>query len=293
MGARPVAFIYLIWGAVCSGLYHVLNTLPPDIHLGFDYLSIGICLYALIIINEIYLVRIEPLFKASRRLRMAWLAAVVLVWLAGYLFCAATGYQSNLLTGTLTVTLILFACILGTLLASHLKRPAEIAAVGVIAGLADMFSVFKGPTRGFSENIADYYEGGMTGLPPFVDFILVKVPMPGQGAFMPLFGITDWIILAFLAAAANKFKLDDNILGGARSRTSPKFLLLPAACAGLIAAVIFARAFGTFIPALPFAVAIYLGIMMIKYPEIRRLTRAEIVPMAGISALLIALMFLL
>ncbi|WDP90499.1 MAG: hypothetical protein HUN04_12670 [Desulfobacter sp.] len=293
MAAGPVALIYLIWGAVCSGLYLAWGMLPAEVPRGFDYLSICICLYAAVMVTEVYLVRLEPRFRARHSLRMAWLAAVVLVFLGGYLFTALTGYRSNLLFGILTITLIFFACILGGWLASHLKRPAEIVAVGVTAGLADMFSVFKGPTKVLSQSIAGYYEGGMQGFPPFVDFVLVKVPMPGQKAFMPLFGITDWILLAFLAAAACKFKLNDNLLGGSRTWDSPKFFLLPAACVGLAAAILLARETRIFLPALPFAVTVYLCFMMVRYPQMRQMKKAEILPMVGVSALLISLMIFL
>ncbi len=288
---KPLAGICLIWGLVALGLYGVGRVLPGEAFRGGEYVSIGVCLYSASLIMQIYLVRIEPRFNTRHNQRTAWLAAMFMLFLAEYSLAAA-GHRSNFLTGSLTLILILFACILGAWLASHLRRPAEIVAVGVTAGLADVFSVFKGPTKVLSENIADYYEGGMQGLPPLVDFVLVKIPMPGQTVFMPVFGITDWIVIVFLSAAALKFNMRDNIFGRSMSGTMPVLVFFPAACAGLAVALFFARESRIFLPALPFAVIVYLIFMLSKYPEMRRLTKAELVPMIGVSALLICLMLL-
>jgi len=53
----------------------------------------------------------------------------------------------------------------------------------------------------------------MLGAPPFVDYLLVKIAMPGFEALMPVFGISDWIIIAFLSAATCKFNMNDNLIG--------------------------------------------------------------------------------
>jgi len=289
---KPLAVICLIWGLASLGLYGAGRVLPGEVFRVFDYVSIGVCLYSASIIMQIYLTRIEPRFSIRHALRTVWLLTVVVIFITAYSLAAA-GVRSNLLTGSLTLTLILFACILGAWLASHLKRPAEIVAVGVTAGLADLFSVFKGPTKVLSESIADYYEGGMQGLPPLVDFVLVKIPMPGQKAFMPVFGITDWIIIAFFSAAAFKFNMRDNIFGKPMEGTIPVLAFFPVTCTGLAVAIFFAREARIFLPALPFAVIVYLIFMLVKYPEMRRFTKAELVPMIGVSALLICLMILM
>lgn len=286
---KPAAAICLIWGLVSLGLYGAGRVLPHGAFRVFEYITIGICLYSASVMLQIYLIGIEPRFSNRRSLRLVWLFAVVVIFIIVYSLAAA-GVRSNFLTGGLTLALIFFACIVGAWLANHLTRPPEIVAVGITAGLADLFSVFKGPTKVFSENIADYYDGGMQGLPPLVDFVLVKIPMTGHEAFMPVFGITDWIVVAFLSAAALKFNMRDNIFGKSIRGSIPEFFFFPATCAGLAVAVFFARETRIFLPALPFAVIVYLIFMLVKYPEMRRLTKAELVPMIGVSAVLIGLM---
>ena len=278
---RPLVAVCLTWGLVCAGLHLAWRVFPVLPAGGFDYISIGVSLYAAAWMTRVYLTRIEPLWGKRRFFRVKWLGGVLAVWLSVY-GTAAAGLASNWLAGTQTLVLILLSCMAGAWLAGCLKRPPETVALAVTAGLADMFSIAKGPTKVFSEQIAGYYRGGMEGMPPLVDFIMIKLPMPGQLSFMPVFGATDWVIVAFLSAAAFRFNMTDNLLPGRA--------YFPVACAGLLAAVVLAREFSLFLPALPFTVAVYLLFMLSRYPAMRRLTRAEILPMIGVSAVLIGLM---
>jgi len=135
----------------------------------------------------------------------------------------------------------------------------------------------------------------MAGTPPFVDFLLVKIPLSESDVFVPLFGVSDWIIIVFLIAAAKKFNMNDNTIGrGIGSvKKSPRVLFFPIAAAGLCFAIVVARVGNLFIPALPFVVVLYLCFMLIRYPEMRKLTKAELVPMAAFSVVIISLMVLI
>jgi hypothetical protein len=105
------------------------------------------------------------------------------------------------------------------------KRPAEIIPLGVVAALADLFSMLSGPTKHMAEEISTYYVSGMEGIPPFVDSLLIKIPLLGAGTLVPLFGVSDWIIVVFLTAAANKFEL--NIILDYAGEMQKKVLEIP------------------------------------------------------------------
>jgi hypothetical protein len=128
----------------------------------------------------------------------------------------------------------------------------------------------------------------MEGPVPFVDFFLVKFPQPGHDLFMPVFGISDWVIVVLLSAAAARFKLNDNILDGLGHR-SFRHLFFPVAGLGLALAIASAWLLNCYLPGLPFVSFFFLGVMGIKYRQIRQLTRSEIRPTAIIFLLIIGL----
>ena len=112
--------------------------------------------------------------------RLVCFSALLLIFWTGYGIVVFTGIKNNYITGVLTANLIVFAAVFGNWLASPLKRPAELVPLCLVVALSDIFSVFAGPTKQFAGTISQYYEGGMEGIPPLVDFILVKMPLPGQ-----------------------------------------------------------------------------------------------------------------
>lgn len=48
---------------------------------------------------------------------------------------------------------------------------------------------------------------------PLADILVLKISVPGQENLLPVFGVADWIIVAFRAASVAKFNLNDNIAG--------------------------------------------------------------------------------
>ena len=205
------------------------------------------------------------------------------------------GLKSNFITVLSTATLVLFACVAGHWLVIPLKRPAEFIPIGFVVALSDMFSVFMGPTRKFAENISDYYREGMTGPVPLVDFFLVKMPMPGNDYFMPVFGITDWIVVALLSAGALRFGLNDNIfsLAGSQQAKNISRAFFPVAGVGLVLSIMAARSMNLYLPALPFIVIVFLSAMAAKYPAVRKLGPEEIRAMIFVGALIGVLMSVL
>jgi len=294
---KPVFVIYLTWCLVSLSLFY-LGLILPDNELTSQLLepvSIAVFIFLASFITLFFMIHIEEHIKESTSIRLALLLPIFFFFISGYSFVTLTGNKSNILSCLSTANLIIFACIIGNWMIIPLKRPAEIVPLCVVVAFSDLFSVLAGPTKHLAENISEYYNGGMQGAPPFVDYLLVKIAMPGLEALVPVFGISDWIIIVFLSAATCKFNMNDNLIGKSISEIKKTSVLLffPIASAGLLASILIARVANIFIPALPFVVIVFLGFMMIKYPEMRKLTKAELVPMVVFSGILIALMIVI
>jgi hypothetical protein len=287
---KPAVTIYLIWCIVSLSFFYLGFFLPENelIIKVFEPVSIIVFILLASFLTMFFMTHIEKHIKENTSIRFTLLLFVFLVFISNYGFVVLTLNKNSFLNALSIANLLFFACIVGSWITLPLKRPAEIVPVCVVVAFADLFSVFTGPTKHFAGSISEYYKGGMQEAPPFVDFLLVKIAVPGFKILMPVFGISDWIIISFLSAAAVKFNMNDNIFA-----KFPGFLFLPVAAAGLIVSIIIARVADVFIPALPSVVIVFLGFMMIKYPEMRRLEKAELVPMLIFSGILMLLMIII
>ncbi|NWH03695.1 hypothetical protein [Desulfobacter latus] len=238
--------------------------------------------------TRIYQRRIEPAIGTNATRRLSWIGGGTLIFIVLCLLESRAGLKSNIITALSTATLVLLACVAGHWLAGHLKRPSEFIPIGVAVALSDIFSVVSGPTRTFAANISDYYREGMTGAAPLVDFFLVKMPMSGNDYFMPVFGITDWVVVALLSAGALRFRMNDNLfsLAGSTRAQNKSRAFFPVAGIGLIISIVAARSMHLYLPALPFIVIGFLGVMAAKYPAVRKLRPDEIRAMILVSALI-------
>jgi hypothetical protein len=157
--------------------------------------------------------------------------------------------------------------------------------------LVDGASVLAGPTRRIAESIETYYKGGMTGPLPAGDALLVKSAFWGSEHLLPLFGVSDWIMVVFLTAAALKFDLADNLAPtplGAMARRGRTALFFPVAAAGLTLAVWVAQFSGRPLPALPLVALAHLGWCLLRYPHTRRLSAGDrrlLLGLLGVAAL--------
>lgn len=290
---KPAVVIYLIWCFVSLSFFYLGQMLPGNALTSqlLEPVSIAVFIFLASFITMVFYIHIEKHIKENTSIRLVWLLVTFFFFISDYGFARLTGNKSNLLNCLSTANLIFFACLIGNWMTIPVKRPAEIVPLCFVVAFSDLFSVFAGPTKHLAQNISEYYKGGMQGAPPFVDYLLVKIALPGVEVLVPIFGISDWIIIAFLSAAACKFNMNDNLIGkGPELKTSLVFLFFPIASAGLIVSILIARQANLFIPALPVVVIIFLGFMMIKYPEMRKLTKAELVPMVVFSGIMIALM---
>lgn len=300
-GLSFLAGMYGAWVAVSFAVYGISRLLPQDIMVDPRLSSLlfsAAALFFLVVgfqLNSIYLVFAESVFKDRLKARLLCLAAVVAA--AGLMFLAARHWLivSPFFYMIYTANLIVFANLLGVWIITPLKREAEIIMVCVVMAIADLFSMLRGPTREIVEVVKAYYQGDMAGPPPAADFLLVKIPAFGLDHLQPLFGVSDWIIIVFLSAAAARFRINDNLAGRGpfemieAGRVSFYF---PLAGAGLAAALFAAMLLNRFVPALPVIAACFAVFVLIRYPAARQLRRSDWLVLGVFCGIMLALLLL-
>lgn len=158
-----------------------------------------------------------------------------------------------LLSAIKSSLLLLIATITGAALARYIQRLWEIVPVCIVMTLADFASWLYGPTAGFSQQIQQYYLAP-EGPPPLVDMVLVKLAFPGSAGLAPVFGVSDWIMVVFFAIVANRYAVNDNLIGSAGEALARRGRIgryLPVSVLALFLAIVLAQTTGLFIPALP------------------------------------------
>ena len=204
---------------------------------------------------------LEPEHR-SRGFYLFWLLGLVgLIWLAN----RQPVVDSWSLSGAPASGLLLFTgALIGVALARYVKRLWEVLPLSLVMMLADFSSWAVGPTAEFAREIEAHYLEPV-GPPPVIDMVLVKFSYPGAPGLVPVFGVSDWIMVVFFAAVARRYRINDNLFGPPPSGHYPDRLCgryLPVAVVALFAAIMFAHASGSFIPALPlialFVIAFYL-----------------------------------
>ncbi len=166
-----------------------------------------------------------------------------------------------LLTALKSGLLLLTATVIGTALARYVRRLWEIIPVCIVMTLADFASWRYGPTGDFAKEIRRYYLAP-EGPPPLIDMVLVKLALPGATGMIPIFGISDWIMVAFFVAVARRYDINDNLAGPpgyALARQGRIGRYLPVPGVALFVAVLLAQTTGHFIPALPLIALVMLG----------------------------------
>jgi hypothetical protein len=180
------------------------------------------------------------------------------IWLINQL--APIGVWLPLLSVIKSGLLLLVATITGAAMARYVHRLWEIVPVCIVMTLADFASWLYGPTAGFTQQIQQYYLAP-EGPPPLIDMVLVKLAFPGSVGLAPVFGISDWIMVVFFAIVANRYEVNDNLVGPfgetiARQGRIGRYL--PVSVVALFIAIVLAQTTGLFIPALPLIALIML-----------------------------------
>jgi len=220
----------------------------------------------------------EPFFVRFPGLRRLMVLGSLTLGASLALLLRHTEFHREVFFVLASANLVVFALILGNFLVSGLNRPAELVPVCIVMSVADLLSVFAGPSKQMIEGLDLFYRDGRVGTVPWSDFLLVKIVVPGIDHLLPVFGVADVVILAFLIAAAHKFRLDDNLLGRGLDETAGWRSMVrwfPASGAGLAFALLVAHGFNVFLPALPLIALFFLGYTLPRHPKMRLLRRIE------------------
>lgn len=173
-----------------------------------------------------------------------------------------------------TLAVIAAALGVGQWLGNHLERPAHLLPLCVALSLADIYSVWNGPTKHIAEKIMSYQSeatgalasGGVAAMErvraPLASFFVAHLPAPGQGIAVPVLGIGDFVALAFLLRSAWRFGLGP-------------LSLLGSALAGTALALSLSQMLALPLPALPFISVACLGWLWLRQPRVRELRRSE------------------
>jgi hypothetical protein len=276
----PAGGIFFFFSLASLGLL----TIGPSAWAATRVAALVVPLFALLFIAflsmacAIFTLYQEPLFIRFPGLRRGMVAGS-LILAAGLVLLVRYGGVSPQVPWVLaSANLIVLALLLGNFLASGLNRPAELVPACVVMSVADLLSVFSGPSSRMIEGIDVFYRDGQVGPVPWADFLLVKMAVPGVDHLVPVFGVADVVILAFLTAAAHKFGLNDNLLGrglGQAKEGRGVALRFPAAGGGLALGVLAAHGLGMFLPALPLIALFFLACTVPRHAQMRLLGKVE------------------
>ncbi len=242
-----------------------------------------------------FAIYLEPVFRGARALRIGFLLATLVIGCGLYLYSSQAGPAPAWAACFGSANLLVAAMLLGTWMVEALKRPAELVLVCVVMSLADLFSVLKGPTREIVQGLESYYHSGMKGPAPIGEYLLVKVAVPGFSLPVPVFGVADWVIVAFLSSASMKFGMNDNLAGTsltAMAQGKKPGLFFPVGALGLLLAMLLAQGFNLPLPALPIMAAVFLTFILTRYPRARNLAGSDWYILLGASGLLAGLIAL-
>ncbi|PIE60949.1 MAG: hypothetical protein CSA29_05875 [Desulfobacterales bacterium] len=282
-----ILIFYSVWVG-CDLTFYLaglgISNGPPGVATVF----IVTMLLVLSSLSRRYRLCIEPYLESDHPLRILFLSVCILIFIAIYCGTIYLGLGGILMSSIHAANLLFFACVAGHWLTLPLRRPAELIPLCIVMSMVDVFSVFKGPTKEFTHAIAAHYNSGAAGRPPMVDFILVKLPLPGMSELMPVFGVVDWILIVMLSGAAAKFDMNDNLFGRDGK------LYFSAAALGLVFALLAARGAGIYLPALPMIAVCFFVVVAYRSSVVLKLSRNELPAMilAGVIAcgVLIAVM---
>jgi len=290
--APALARGYLIWLIPCAASMILIDYVPQNRDFARIFAPIWLVFFLLVAGYALsrHLAEVEPLLKDRHVSRRRLLLGGLLVW--GLLY--AVGRNQETLRPAIyllnTAHLLVMGNVLGGWLVSPMRRMSELIPLGAVLLMADLFSVFRGPSKEIAETLEEFYRSGMAGPAPLVDFIILRIPVPGAAHLMPVFGVSDWIAAAFLSAAAFRFGVRDNLIGPEPREDRPVDFFLPAASAGLLAALFLAWTIDRFIPALPVVVVVFLLATALRCPSCLRPTREDWKLLGGTVLVMGALM---
>ncbi len=201
----PASQVRLHGLGLTAGTLYALLVLTPQIDLGSPLLnyvnsiaaSVGFAVLSVLLVLQVARLRLRPLSEVFAAVLGAG-AWQVADW------GAARGDLARLYLGPLGNLAFIFLCLLaGRLLSRILREPNLLLPVGVVAILADIFTVAVGPTAKALEKAPGLFEKLSVGLPAAGS---AAGPEGAKGLTMLAgMGLGDFIFLALFLTAAARF----------------------------------------------------------------------------------------
>ncbi len=240
---------HLLWSCAIFGLWSTGRLLEPATPWWLSgFIAIQLFAAAQLLLPALLL---HP-EERTRSCYLFWGGSLLLcIWLANQL--TPTENWQPLLAVVKSGLLLLVATLIGATLARHVQRLWEVIPICIAMTLADIASWIFGPTAEFAQQIEHYYLT-REGPPPLIDMVLIKLAFPGSTELLPVFGISDWIMVVFFAIVAHRYDINDNLLGKPGeilARQGQIGYYLPVSVVALFGATVLAQSTGLFIPALP------------------------------------------
>ncbi len=272
LGGLLISFI-VVW----SGLTMVLSRLPlpasvsePQHQLLFFFCLGGYIFLA----SSLSRMLIAEVLKSDSKTVLGFLLLAILLLLPAIIFSRAMVSPPPILPGLQSGLLLYGATVAGAGLSTAVKRIGELVPLCCTAAIADLTSVSFGPTSVMVADISSYYSGGMAGPPPLVDSIILKAGMPGYAVPVPLFGVTDWLLISLLSASLLRLRKSDNLLPWTSRGGEVAFF--PASALGLYASLVIAWTANVFVPAMVAIVLLFLVLLALRYDVFRKLEKRDI-----------------
>lgn len=192
--------------------------------------------------------------------------------------------------------LIMVALPVGYWIGDRMEKATNLIPLAIAMSFADIYSVFAGPSRHVAQEVAQHQQdmaqvmqqvtatdGAAAAAKaaaelraPLGDFIIVHLPLAGTGGSMPVLGVGDFIIFAFLFRAAWVHNI---------SAVS----VFAAGLVSTLVALVVSNLTGTALPALPFIALGTVGWLLLTQPRMRRLDRQEVTLSVAVLAVFAAL----
>lgn len=288
ISGKRILLFFLCWMVPTLVFYYlpVPQEISPYLIILISFCCIGIYL---VLASSLSYQLMNDVIKMTGRSLKLYICLSCLLFALIYLYVRLSGSSSIVIASFSTANLLFISTVIGAALSSAVKRVAELIPICITAAVADWISVIKGPTKEMVESLTTYYEAGMEGIPPMVDFIVIKVGIPGYSIPMPLFGMTDWIFIILLSSALVRLQRVDNLFWRWGNRKI--YLYFPVAAAALFTGVIWAQTINSYIPAMVFISTIFLLFLFVKlriYKEVKKTDiRYSIIFPAGVSLILL------
>lgn len=270
---RITVLFYLSWMLLTTVVHYL--PVPENIGAAYPYLlfNITVAFYLLLVL---YFVRsiIFAVFALTSQAVWRYFILVAVIFAITVVYARFTGPLGFFVGGIASANLLFVATLLGTLLSTAIKRMGELVPVSLTAAVADGFSVTMGPTKKFIAEITAYYQQGLEGTPPWVDFILVKAVVPGANVAVPLFGVTDWVFLVLLSSALLRLGKTDNILFPGSKVAG--YFFVPVTGVSLYLGLIAAQLTGKFIPAMVLMTVFFLVFLVLRFGVHRQMRRSDL-----------------